>query len=167
MRDETKHILVGGMYAGLIGYLTVVMLFGLLNVALGRSFFFTPAMLGSALFYGLDDPTTLQVTPGPVLAYNMVHVLAFVTLGLVASWLVSKAEEFPVARYLILFVLIFVAAHIYAALLVFGQPLITGAWWQIGFVSLAAALAMGWYLLSQHPLLKRELRELPMGDEEG
>lgn len=165
MRSETKEILTGGMYAGLLGYATVVVLFGLLNVVLGRSFFFTPAMLGSALFYGLEDPSTLEIAPGPVLAYNMVHVLAFVALGLFSSWLVAKAEQYPVARYAILFVLIFVAAHIYAALLLVGQPLMAGAWWQIGLVSIAAAGAMGWYLLSQHPLLKRELRDVPMGEE--
>jgi hypothetical protein len=165
VRSETKKILTGGMYAGLLGYFTVVVLFALINVVASRSLFYTPAMFGSVLFYGLEDPSQLQIAPGPVLAYNMVHVLAFVTLGLFTSWLVSKAERYPVARYAILFVLLFVAAHIYAALLVFGQPLIAGAWWQIGVVSLAAAVVMGWYLLSQHPLLKRELKEIPMGEE--
>ena len=168
MRDETKHVLTGGMYAGLLGYFTVVVLFALLNLALGRSLFYTPAMFGAVLFYGLEDPAALEVTPGPVLAYNMVHVLAFVVLGLFASWLVTKAEQYPVARFAILFVLIFVAAHIYAALLLFAQPLLAGsAWWQVGVVSLAAAVAMGWALVRQHPALKRGLSETPLGDEEG
>ncbi len=96
----------------------------------------------------------------------MVHVLAFVALGLFASWLVAKAEEYPVARFAILFVLIFVAAHIYAALLLFAQPLLAGAaWLHIGIVSLAAVLVMGWYLLRQHPLLRQELNKIPMGEE--
>ena len=69
------------------------------------------------------------------------------------------------ARYLILFVLIFVAAHVYAALLVFAQPLVPGVWWQVGLVSIAAAVAMGWYLVTQHPLLRRGLTEMPMGEE--
>jgi hypothetical protein len=122
-------------------------------------------MFGAVLFYGLEDPTALEITPGPVLAYNMVHVVALVALGMLASWLVSKAEQYPVARYLILFVLIFVAAHVYAALLVFAQPLIAGVWWQVGLVSIAAAVVMGWYLVTQHPLLKRGLMEQPMGEE--
>ena len=148
-----------------MGYATIVVLFGLLNVMLGRSFFFTPAMFGAIMFYGLEDPAALRIAPGPVLAYNMVHVLGLVALGMLASWLVSKAEEYPVARYLILFVLIFVAAHVYAALLLFAQPLIPGAWWQVGLVSLAAAVVMGWYLVTQHPLLRRGLSETPMGEE--
>jgi hypothetical protein len=167
MRSETKAILTGGMFAGLLGYATVVILFALLNALAGRSLFHTPAMFGGALFYGLDDPATLQIAPGPVLSYNMVHVLAFVAAGLFASWLVAKAEKYPVARFIILFVLIFVAAHIYAALLVFARPLLAGsAWWEIGVVSLSAMLVMGWYLLRQHPLLRRQLRTIPLGDEE-
>jgi hypothetical protein len=166
MRDETKDVLTGGMFAGLLGYLTVVVLFALLNVAMGHSPFYTPAMFGAVLFYGLEDPAALEITPGPILAYNMVHVLAFVALGVLASWLVTKAEEYPVARYAILFLLVFVAAHIYAALLLFAQPLLAGSgWWQIGAVSLAAAVVMGWYLVRQHPVLQRGLGETPLGDE--
>jgi hypothetical protein len=157
MRDETKNLLTSGMFAGLLGYLTVVVLFALLNLAMGHSPFHTPAMFGAVLFYGLEDPAALE----------MVHVLAFVALGVLASWLVTKAEEYPVARYAILVLLVFVAAHIYAALLLFAQPLLAGSgWWQIGVVSLAAAVAMGWYLVRQHPVLKRGLRETPLGDEE-
>jgi hypothetical protein len=37
-------------------------------------------------------------------------------------------------------------------------------WWHIGIASLAAAIGMGWYLLASHPFLRRELREVPMGD---
>ena len=166
-RSETKLVLNGGLFAGLLGYGTVVVLFALINVLAGQSPFYTPAMFGGVLFYGLSDPSALQITPGPVLAYNMVHVLAFLALGFVASWLVAKAERYPVFRYAVLFVLIFVGAHIYAALLLFGQSLLTGgAWWQIGVVSLAAAVVMGWYLLRLHPALREGLTTLPLGDEE-
>lgn len=167
MRAETKQVLVGGMYAGLIGYFTVVLLFAAINLLAGRSPFYTPAMFGAVLFYGLDDPAQLEIAPGPVLAYNMLHVLGFLLLGLFASWLVTQAERHPVARFAILFVLIFVAAHLYAALLLFAEPLLAGsAWVEIGIVSVVAAIAMGWYLLRQHPVLLAELRELPMGDEQ-
>jgi len=167
MRNETKRVLTGGLFAGLIGYATVVVLFAVINLAAGRSPFHTPAMFGAALFYGLEDPTGVEIAAGPVLAYNMVHVLGFLLLGLVGSWLAEKAEQVPAARFAILFVLVFVAAHLYAALLIFAQPLLTGAvWLQVGFVSVAAAAAMGWYLLAMHPVLKADLSSLPIGDEE-
>ncbi|MGD8726378.1 MAG: hypothetical protein PVH40_01970 [Gemmatimonadales bacterium] len=154
------------MFAGLLGYFTVVALLALVNLLAGKSMFYTPALFGSALFYGLEDPAALEIAPGPVLSYNMVHVLAFVMLGMFASWLVTKAERAPVARYALFFVLIFVAAHLYAAILVFAQPLLAGkAWLEILLVSAAAAAVMGWYLLRQHPLLREQLKRVPLGDE--
>jgi hypothetical protein len=154
------------MVAGLLGYATVVVLFAAINVFTGRSPFHTPAMFGSVLFYGLEDPSALEITPGPVLAYNMVHVLAFLVVGFFTSWLVAKAEKYPAARWALFFALIFVGAHVYAALMIFGQPLLEGAAWiHIGIVSVVAALVMGWYLLSQHPLLQEQLKRVPIGDE--
>lgn len=166
MREQLRLVLMGGMYAGLLGYGVVVVFMAGLNLVAGRSPFYTAALFGAALFYGLEDPGVLQIGPGPVLAYNMVHLLIFLGFGLFASWLVTKAEEYPVARYVALFTLIFVAAHLYAALVLFAQPLLAGAaWWQIGAAGLLAAIAMGWYLLWAHPGLRRSLRELPIGAE--
>ena len=165
MTERTKLILTGGLAAGLIGYATVVVVVGALNVLMGRSLFHTAAMFGSAMFYGLEDPATLQIEAGPVLAYNMVHVLAFLAVGMVTSWLVSLAEQFPAAQYFILVALVFVAFHLSAALLLFAGPLLgSGAWVTVGVGGLAAAVLMGWYLLKTHPLLREELKEIPMGE---
>jgi hypothetical protein len=165
MRRETRFVLNGGLVAGLIGYGTVIVVMALLNVILGRSPFYTAALFGSALFYDLGDPAALIVAPGPVLSYNMVHLVAFLALGTGASWLVTLSERNPTAQYFVLVVLIFVAFHVYGALLLFAQPLLgAAAWWEIGAGSLAAAVAMGVYLWLAHPFLRRELREIPMGD---
>lgn len=167
MRESTGRMLATGTYAGIIGYGVVVVVLALVNLAGGRSPFYTAALFGSALFYGLHDPAALQVGPGPVLAYNMVHLLAFLGLGLFASWLIALAERFPVARYAVLFTLVFVALHVYGALLLFARRLLAEpAWWQIGAASFLAALAMGWYLLWVHPALRRSLKDIPIGAEE-
>ena len=98
------------------------------------------------------------------MAYNMVHVLTFLALGMFASWQVSLAEKYPPAQYVVLVVLIFVAFHVFAALMLFAQPLLGGgAWMIVGTAGIAAAFLMGWYLLKTHPLLRKELREIPMG----
>src|SRR5574341_974981 len=68
MRASTRLTLVGGLYASVIGYATVVVLVAILDAALGRSPFYTAALFGSAMFYGPVDPATLVVSPGPVLA---------------------------------------------------------------------------------------------------
>jgi hypothetical protein len=165
VRAQTRDTLTGGLYAGVIGYATVVVVIAAINVLLGRSPFYTAALFGSALFYGLKDPATLVISAGPVLAYNGAHMLAFLGLGTGASWLVSKAERYPMAQYFIFFILIFVAFHVFGALGLFAEPLLGAAgWWQVGLGTLAAAVAMGWYLLRAHPHLRRELREIPMGE---
>ena len=165
MTETTKLVLVGGLVSGLIGYGTVVLVVSLLNVLGGRSPFYTAAMFGSALFYGLRDPMSLVIDPGPVLAYNMVHLLAFLGIGFLASWLVALAERYPAAQYMMLVALIFVAFHIFAALMLFAEPLLGGsAWLTVGVAGVAAVLLMGWYLLKTHPLLKAALEQIPMGE---
>jgi len=165
MTERSKLILSGGLVAGLLGYGAVIVVVSVLNVVGGRSPFYTAALFGSVLFYGLHDPAMLQISAGPVLAYNMLHVLAFLLLGMLASWLVALAEKYPAAQYFVLVTLIFVAFHVFGALLLFAGPLLgRGAGLTVGLAGLVAAGAMGWYLLRVHPLLRRELKEIPMGD---
>jgi hypothetical protein len=165
MTEKTKLVLTGGLVSGLIGYASVIVVVSVLNMLTGRSPFYTAAMFGSALFYGLDTPAAVQITPGPVLAYNMVHVLTFLAIGMFASWLVMLAERYPTAQYFILVVLIVVAFHVFAGLLLFAEPLLgRSAWIIVGLGGIAAALVMGWYLLRLHPLLRQELEKIPMGD---
>lgn len=164
MRQETQQTLFGGVVAGLIGFATVALVTAIVNLLLGRSILHTPALFGSVIFYGLTDPAQLEIVAGPIFAYNMVHLLAFLAFGLIASWLISLAERFPGAQYFILFLLIFIAAHTYAALLFFARPLLgTSSWWEIGIPSTIAAGAMAWYLWRKHPLLRQELKDVPMG----
>jgi hypothetical protein len=161
----TGGVLTGALYAGLIGYGAVVVMMAALNLLEGRSPFYTAALFGSALFYGLTDPATLVIAPGPVLAYNALHLIGFFGLGLVASGLVALSERYPAALYLILFPLILVAAHLFLALSMFAQPLLGAAGpWQLGASSLTAAVLMGWYLWRGHPVLRRQLRDTPLGD---
>lgn len=165
MRTQTRLAFAGGLVAGLIGYGTVVIVMAAMNVLLGRSPFYTAALFGAVLFYDLRDPAALAVAPGPVLAYNMVHLLAFLALGTGASWLVTLSERYPSAQYFVLVVLMVVAFHVYGALMLFAQPLLGGsAWWEIGVGTAAAAVTMAAYLVLGHPFLRRELREIPMGE---
>jgi hypothetical protein len=165
MRKETQDVLRGGLYTGLIGYFTIVVFFAVVNVAAGRSPFHTAALLGSALFFDLRDPAALVVAAPPVLTFNMVHALVMLAAGTVMSWLIALSEKYPVMQWVVLVALIFVGFHLFAAVQLFAGPLLGALGWvQITAASVAAAAAMGWFLLEQHPLLRRELREIAMGE---
>jgi len=165
MRESTARLSSEGLFTGLIGYATALAVVGAIDLVAGRSVFYTPALFGATLFYGLNDPFALVVAPGPVLAYNMVHLLVFLVLGFGAAWCAWLAERYPMAQYLVLVFLLFVAFHVYAALLFFAQPLLGAAgWWKLGLGTVAAAVTMGTFLLGRHDLLRRELREIPMGE---
>jgi len=165
VRKETEIVLEGGLFAGLIGYLTIVLFFAVFNVVTGHSPFATAALLGSALFFGLRDPGQLQITPAAVLTFNMVHAVVMLGVGFAASWLVAKSEKYPVSQYAVLVALIFVGFHLFGAVYFFANPLMgSGAWLPISLASIAAAVTMGAYLLWLHPALRQQLRRIPMGE---
>jgi hypothetical protein len=168
MRTETEVVLRGGLFAGLIGYFTIVLFFATYNVIGGHSPFETAALLGGALFFGLRDPAQLVVTPATVLTFNMVHALVMLGIGFLTSWLVAKSEEYPLSQYAVLVALVFVSVHLFVAVYIFASPVMgSDAWFPIALASVAAAVTMGWYLLWIHPALRHQLRDLPMGDVPG
>jgi hypothetical protein len=154
-----------GLAAGGVGYAAVIVVVSGLNLLAGRSPFYTAALFGASLFYGLSDPAALVVAPGPVLAYNGVHLLAFLALGLGGSGLVAIAERYPSAQYVILVLLVFVAFHVWGGLALFAHPLLGAeTWWHVGVGTLVAAIAMGLYYLRRYPLVVREARLMRMGE---
>jgi hypothetical protein len=147
-----------GMIAGLIGYATVVVFFLVADPIAGRPVFYTPALLGGALFFGLSDPAGLELGPGPVLAYNGAHFLVFVFLGFVAAWFARLAERLPMGWVLTLNLTVLVLFHVFGAFLFFTEPIraaipVGGA---VGATVLAVG-AMTAYILWAHPRLRREL----------
>jgi hypothetical protein len=165
MRKETETILQGGLFAGLIGYFTIVLFMAVVNMLGGESPFQTVALLGSALFFGLRDASQLEITPAAVLTFNMVHALVMLAAGFVMSWLIAKSEKYPVTHYAVLVALVFVGFHLFGAAYFFASPLMGPAsWLPIGLAGVAAAVTMGGYLLWLHPALRDQLKHIPMGE---
>jgi hypothetical protein len=147
-----------GMVAGLIGYATVVVFYLVADPVSGRPVFHTPALLGSALFFGLREPTALKIGPGPVLAYNGVHVLVFLLLGLLAAWFARLSERLPGGWVLALNLTVFVLFHVFGAFVVLTEPIRAAI--PMGKAAGATVLAVGAmtaYVLWAHPRLRREL----------
>lgn len=78
-----------GLIAGILGYAAVAVVFVVLNVSQGLSPVHTPEVLGETLLGGAMDPV------GPwaaVLAFNGVHLLATLLLGVSMAFLAHRAE---------------------------------------------------------------------------
>ena len=165
MRAESMLVWRGGLFTGLVGYGTIVVFFAALNLFAGRSVFYTAALFGSAMFLGREDPSALVITPQAVLTFNMVHLLVMLAVGLLMSWLIAKSERYPLTQWAVLMALIFVGFHLFAAVVLFASPLMGSLGWvPILVASVAAAITMGWYMLRLHPFLRRELKEIQMGE---
>lgn len=160
MKPERARILVEGLIAGLIGYVAVALFYGVVNVLSGRSPFFTAALLGAGLVEHPGGVVAVEVTAPAVIAYNGVHLVAFLAIGFGAAWLLFEAERYPRFWYPVFF--LFIAAFVYslAAILVFAAPVADVAfWWSVASANVAAALAMGVYLWQAHPRLWRKVCE--------
>ena len=116
MQQRTRAFLSGGFWAGFIGYVTVVVLVAVFNMVAGRSPFYTAALFGNALLFGETDASSLAIAPGPVLAFNMIHLLVFLVLGFIASLCVTIGERYPVSQYGLFAALLLVGLHLYAGL---------------------------------------------------
>ena len=165
MKSATQKTLADGAIAGAIGYVVVAVTLALFNAISGKSVVYTAAALGSAIFYGIGDPNAVTSSFGPIAAFNALHLLTFLGLGLLVSWLVTLGERYPVTQYLLFALLLLLGLLLYAGVVTLALPLLgPRSWWQIGVATAAAVLLMTFYLMRTHPLLRRELREMPWGD---
>lgn len=158
MSQNTRRILTEGLFAGMLGYLAVVVVIGAIDVIGGRSAFHTAAVLGSVLFFGVRDPAQLTVWAGPVFAYNGAHMLVFLLFGGFMAWLTSLAEKGEQMWYVSLITLLIVLPHVIGLPVWFdvtiGQVL---SLWSVVIATTAAAIAMAAYLWHAHPRLHREI----------
>jgi hypothetical protein len=152
-----------GVIVGLLGASAIAVWFLIVD-AVAREPFFTPAMLGSALFVGLDDPLAVELAVAPVLAYSMVHVLSFVVVGLLASALACQAERSPSTLFLAVVLFAVFGFGFFTIWTILGPPILGAlAWWSVAIGNGIAALGMGYYLWRRHPRLREQLAAHPLG----
>ncbi|HYU36571.1 MAG TPA: hypothetical protein VEL29_01470, partial [Gemmatimonadales bacterium] len=97
---QLRRVLREGFIAGLIGAAAVALWFLVVDVIAGRPFF-TPAMLGSAVFWGVHDPSMVVIEYSRIIGYTMVHVSAFIIVGTIAAVLAAEVEIAPHTFYLV------------------------------------------------------------------
>jgi hypothetical protein len=157
MEEQKAAALGQGVIAGFIGYLVFVIFFAVTNIAAGDSPFHTAHLLGTALF-GAGDPAA-NAQAAPVLAYNGLHLVAALVIGIITSFLFLEVDLHPALWYLVMFV--FIAGLLYSVAIggiVAGEIAGAVSWWQIVLVNVLAGLFSGIYLFRAHPRLRDRVR---------
>jgi hypothetical protein len=145
-------VLNEGVIAGVIGATSVALWFLCIDTIQGEPLR-TPQLLGTA-FLRQTDPVAA------VVSYTIVHGLAFLAFGVLASILMEAAERQPV--FLIVLIILFTAFEVFS----FGAIIIAANWilnevagWTIFVGNLLAASAMLAYFFRRHRTLTRRLSE--------
>jgi hypothetical protein len=153
-----------GFVAGLIGAAAVAGWFLIIDAIAGAPFF-TPAMLGSAVFWTLRDPVLVEVAFPPVIAYTMLHVVLFALVGTTAAALVALVEHVPSTMFVMVVFFAIFEVGFYIVVATMAEPLLGRlAWWNVAIGNLIAALGMGYYLWQIHPKVREGLLMHPLGE---
>ncbi len=163
---EWASVFREGAVAGLIGAALVAVWFLGYDAFKGQPLR-TPALLGAAVFQGLTDPQALQISPGAVLGYTVLHGLAFVGFGIVAALLLVAAERQPVLLLGLFMLFAAFEVFFFGLVMILGQSLLGAlVWWAIFVANLLAAAGMLIYFFLSHRALGRRLLETwPPGEE--
>jgi hypothetical protein len=146
-----------GIIAGLIGAAVVAVWFLIFDIARGRPFL-TPGLLGAWVFHGVTSPVGLDPAVGPILGYTVLHGLAFIAFGVVASTMIAASEREP--TLFIAFVILFACfeAFFFGVVGAIGQSMLGAlVWWSILIGNLLASVAMLAYFFRRHAALPRSL----------
>src|SRR5881275_2284184 len=143
---QLNRILREGFIAGCIGAAAVAIWFLIVDTVNGRAFF-TPAMLGSAVFWGVHDPAQVVIQYSNIIGYTMIHVSAFVVVGCIAAALAAEVEEAPSTLFLVVVAFCFFEVGFSILVALLAKPLLGYlAWWNVAIGNGLAALAMGYFL---------------------
>ncbi len=163
MADRTHSIPAEGTDVGIIGGLAVALWFLLLDSIAGHPLQ-TPSLLGQVILFREPNPDTSQVVLGAFLMYTAFHFLVFALLGMGLVALVHWGIENPVVRYALLPIFLVFEVLFYGFLAVLSER--TNElfpFWAVVTANTLAAVSMGLYLWFRHPMLRRSIRETPLG----
>ena len=159
-RSVASHVIEDGFFAGVIGAGLVALWYLILDVVAQRPLF-TPSMLGAVLFKGATDPSVVQIQPQLVAWYSALHLLVFLAVGFIASWLAVQFERFPTVGVAILFLFVIFETGFFVFAFTVGRTILgTLGLWTIGVANLVAAAGMATYLPRRHPTALRNMNRI-------
>jgi hypothetical protein len=157
--SEISNVYREGIVAGILGAATIALWFLILDIFSGRPFY-TPSLLGSALFrrgIALDRPETLSVSFEMVLLYTWVHCMVFCVIGGLASKLLALAERNLDLGFGIFLLFVVFEFGFVGAAFIFAEPVLHALTWPAILIgNLMAAAAMAIYFSRRRPNLTIE-----------
>jgi hypothetical protein len=153
---DTTRVYQEGIIAGILGALGVAVWFLVVDLVHGRPFY-TPTLLGTALFGRGVWPATLESMPPSfemVAMFTWVHLLAFAVVGVVAARLIAMAERHPSLGFGFVLLFVILEACFTAAVMIVAAPVLRALTWPAILVAnmLAAAVMAGYFWL-RHPTM--------------
>lgn len=158
---NASDILLDGLFTGMIGALAVAVWFLILDVANGRPLF-TPALLGTVLLHGPHAASLdIAIQPVEIAAYTAFHFVAFLTVGVLLSWMFTLFERFPIMFFVILVVFLYLQVGFFFVNLALGAELLGKlSGWGVVVGNILAAAGMAWFQWKRHPSAVRGVERL-------
>ena len=160
--SNPQRTLLDGITVGLIGYAAVAIFYSTFDFLAARGMLHTVNVLGQAVFRDLRDPAVLRfpmtLDRSAIVAYNALHLVLALAIGLTVMTLVAVAERNPKHRRPVRFVIIagFAVTVVIVGLLTSGmRPLLP--WWSIVVANAFATLLAGAWLVRRRPGLWERL----------
>ena len=154
---DTTRVYKEGLIAGVLGAVTVAVWFLVVDMMHGRPFY-TPTVLGTALFGRGVWPATLEALPPSfemVAMFTWVHVLAFAVIGVVVAQLLALAERNPSLGFGFVLLFVILEACFTVAAMIVAEPVLRALTWQaILAANFLAAAVMAAYFWLRHPTLQ-------------
>jgi glycopeptide antibiotics resistance protein len=158
-RSGLRIVSEDGVITGIAGAAAVSVVFVLLDFAQGRPFF-TPSLLGSAIFQGQLLSETSAPDPTMIFAYTGLHVIAFLIVGFLLAGLFRELEKRPKLGIELLVVFLVLQGLLMGAEVTVFPALVgeLGAW-AVATANVASLIAMFGVLAYRHPEAIKALRE--------
>ena len=142
-----------GIRAGLVGASIIAVWFLVVDTIAGHPFY-TPAVLGHALFQGeaaIQGGTPIEPSLEMVAGFTWVHYLVFLLIGVGAARLMALAERNPNLGFgIVLFFAVFEFGFLLASMIFADSVMQRLAWPAVVVGNLLAAIGMCWVLWRAH-----------------
>lgn len=154
-----SRIAENGVLAGILGACVVALWFLVLDLVTRGVPFYTPSLLGSIIFGGMDVSEVSEQNGAAIFAYTGLHGILFLAAGTALAWMFTQFERNPQFGMVLLLLFITFEAILWGVGVSL-VPALAGAVgaWAILFANVASAAAMFAFLLGRHPQALEQLR---------